>query len=87
MLSTTTPAQQIVHMLQLAMILLTGLILIIFAHQWIPPDVVYTSTIASVAGVIGARIAQNGYAPVVVAAPVVPVVPTPTPAQPVEKPV
>ncbi len=62
-------------MMQLAMILTTGLLLILFAHQWIPPDVVYTSTIASVAGVIGARIAQNGYAPVVVATPVTPAVP------------
>ncbi len=72
---TATLSQQIVHMTQLAMILAAGLILILFAHQYIPPEVVYTSTIASVAGVIGARIAQNGYAPVVVATPVTPVVP------------
>jgi len=72
-------SSQVIHMLQLCMILVAGVILILFGHAFIPPEVVYTSTIASVAGVIGARIAQNGYAPPASPAPP-PSPPPPSPA-------
>ena len=49
------------HVLQLFAILATGVILIIFAHQWISPDVVFTSMVAGLGGTIGTRIAANGY--------------------------
>ena len=50
-----------IHTIQLAMILLTACMLILFAHAWINPDVVFTSMVAGISGIVGARIASNGY--------------------------
>lgn len=52
---------KVVHLIQLVLILATSVILILFAHQWIPPDVVYTGMISGISGVIGSRIAGNNY--------------------------
>jgi len=49
------------HVIMLGMMLLAAVILIIFAHQWLSPDVVFSSMIAGLSGMVGARIASNGY--------------------------
>lgn len=48
-------------MIQFISLLIAGVVLILFAHQYIPPEIVFTATIASLAGIVGARIASNGY--------------------------
>jgi len=54
-------AEKLLHTVQLAMILATAIVLIVFAHQYISPVVVFTSLVAGVGGIVGARIANNGY--------------------------
>lgn len=49
------------HTIQLYGILVTAVVLIIFAHTWLAPDLVFTSMIAGLSGIIGSRIASNGY--------------------------
>ncbi len=58
-----TPSDKILHTIQLAMVLGTAVVLIIFAHAEISPDIVFTSMIAGIGGLVGSRIASNGYAP------------------------
>lgn len=55
--------EKLLHTIWLGMILLTATVLILFGHAWISPDVVFTSMIAGLSGLVGARIASNGYAP------------------------
>lgn len=50
-----------IHTIQLGMILLTALVLIIVCHDWISPNIVFTSMVAGISGIVGARIASNGY--------------------------
>lgn len=54
-------SDRVIHMIQFFGLLVTGVILIVFAHQWIPADVVFSSMIASSASIVGARIVANGY--------------------------
>lgn len=54
-------SDKVIHLIQLIAILATSVVLILFAHQWIPPDVVYTGMIAGISGTIGSRIAGNNY--------------------------
>lgn len=52
---------RILHTAQLAMVLLTAMVLIIFAHNWLPPNIVFTSLVAGAGSIVGSRIAANGY--------------------------
>lgn len=52
---------KILHTIQLFMILVTAVVLILYAHTWLPSDLVFTSMIAGLAGIVGSRIASNGY--------------------------
>lgn len=52
---------KLVHTLQLFIVLATAVCLIIFAHQYIDPLAVFTSMISGIGGIVGARIASNGY--------------------------
>ena len=52
---------KVLHTVQLAMILTTARLLIIFAHQYIQPEIVFTSLVAGIGGIVGSRIASNGY--------------------------
>lgn len=49
------------HTIQLGMILVTATVLILFAHSWLAPDLVFSSMVAGLAGIVGSRIASNGY--------------------------
>ena len=51
------------HTIWLGMILATALLLILFAHTWLNPEMVFTSMVAGLAGIVGARLAANGYPP------------------------
>lgn len=50
-----------IHSIQLLMVLATAILLIIFANKVISPDLVFTSLVAGVGGLVGSRIASNGY--------------------------
>lgn len=52
---------KILHTIQLFFILATAIMLIIFAHQWLPPEEVFVGMVAGLAGIVGSRIASNGY--------------------------
>ena len=52
---------KLLHTIQLAMVLIVAVVLILFAHEWVAPDVVFTSLVAGVGGLVGSRIASNGY--------------------------
>jgi hypothetical protein len=54
-------SDKVIHMIQFFGLLTTGLVLILFGHQWISPDLVFTSMIAGTASVMGSRIVANGY--------------------------
>lgn len=53
--------EKVLHTIWLALILVTALILILYAHAFINPDVVFTSMIAGVGGIVATRLANNGY--------------------------
>lgn len=42
-------------------LLAAAIILIIFAHSYVEPQLVFTSMIAGLSGIVGTRIASNGY--------------------------
>ncbi len=52
---------RLIHTIQLFAILATGCILIIFAHDFVSPVVVFSSLIAGLGSIVGSRIASNGY--------------------------
>ena len=52
---------QILHTIQLAMVLVSAILLIVFCHQWVNPDTVFVAMVSSVAGIVGSRIAANNY--------------------------
>lgn len=56
-----TMTDKVLHTVQLAMILLTAVLLIVFAHAYISPEIVFTSLVAGIGGIVGSRIASNGY--------------------------
>jgi uncharacterized membrane protein len=51
----------VLHALLVGLLLTIGTILIIFAHQWISPEVVFSTIIAGLAGIIGGRLVSNNY--------------------------
>lgn len=53
---------RMIHLIQFLTLIVGGIVLILFGHEFISPDLVFTAMIASSAGVVGTRIAQNGYA-------------------------
>jgi len=52
---------KILHTIQLAMVLIVAVVLILCAHSYVAPDIVFTSLVAGVGGLVGSRIASNGY--------------------------
>lgn len=54
-------SDKVLHTVQLAMVLITAILLIIFAHGYLAPDLIFTSLVAGVGGIVGTRIAANGY--------------------------
>lgn len=54
-------ADKILHTIWLALILITALILILFGHAYIPAETVYVGMISGLSGIVGARLAANGY--------------------------
>ena len=54
---------KVLHTVQLAMVLIVAVVLILFAHSYVAPDIVFTTLVAGVGGLVGSRIASNGYAP------------------------
>ena len=52
---------KILHVIMLGMVLITAVVLILFAHSYLSPDLIFTSMIAGTSGIVGARIASNGY--------------------------
>jgi len=52
---------KILHTVQLAMVLIVAVVLILCAHSYVAPDIVFTSLVAGVGGLVGSRIASNGY--------------------------
>ncbi len=52
---------KLLHFLMMLAVLAAGIILILFAHQYIDPIAVYTGTVSGIAGLVGVRIAANGY--------------------------
>ncbi len=52
---------KILHTVWLAMLLVAALILILFAHAWLSPELVYTGMISGLASIVAMRLAANGY--------------------------
>lgn len=52
---------KVLHTIQLAMVLLVAVVLILVGHAYVAPDIVFTSLVAGVGGLVGSRIASNGY--------------------------
>lgn len=52
---------KILHTVQLGMVLLVAVVLILVGHAYVAPDIVFTSLVAGVGGLVGSRIASNGY--------------------------
>jgi len=52
---------KILHTVQLGMVLIVAVVLILCAHSYVAPDIVFTSLVAGVGGLVGSRIASNGY--------------------------
>ncbi len=73
---------KILHIVMLGMVLTVGVVLILFAHQYVQPDVVFASLIAGTGTLVGARIAANGY---ISSPPAAPAAPAPIAAAPVTK--
>lgn len=54
-------ADKVVHAFMFFALLVCAFLLILFCHEWLPPDMVFTGMLSGLAGVIGTRITANGY--------------------------
>lgn len=52
---------KMLHTIQFIVLIVVATILILFGHNYLSPELVFTSIIAGLAGIIGSRIANNNY--------------------------
>lgn len=52
-------SERVIHLIQIALIVTSSTLLIVFAHQWVPPDVVYTSMITLLSGTIATHVGNG----------------------------